>query len=144
MWMLPYVSTKHDIYRVHGFGTIVFKRFPFNFLTIILLMKWTESQDLHVHCALNLMNLRFYEKFDNKKMMIWKLKRNLMKTMVLPKINNVLPMKFFLSTKWYIPSAINIWKKVLTQAIWGEKNCLVSGTLACTSSKSEVLNKIGI
>ena len=33
---------------------------------------------------------------------------------------------------------INIWKKVLTKAIWADKNGLVSGRLACTSSKTEI------
>ena len=31
--------------------------------------------------------------------------------------------------KSYIPSTINIWKKVLTKAIWAEKNGLVTGRL---------------
>jgi hypothetical protein len=44
-----------------------------------------------------------------------------------------------LGLKLYIPCTINIWKKVLTKA-----NGLVSGRLACTSSKTEILNKIGI
>jgi hypothetical protein len=36
-------------------------------------------------------------------------------------------------------------KKVLTKAIWADKNELVSGRLACTSSKTEILlNKIRI
>ena len=47
-------------------------------------------------------------------------------------------------SKLYIPSTINIWKKVLTKAIWAVKNGLVSGRLACTSTKSEIRNKIGI
>ena len=37
---------------------------------------------------------------------------------------------------------INISKKVLNKAIWADKNGLVSGRLACTSSKTEILNKI--
>ena len=44
----------------------------------------------------------------------------------------------------YIPSTINIWKKVFTKAIWADKKGLVSGRLACTSSKTEILIKIGI
>ena len=45
----------------------------------------------------------------------------------------------------YIISTINIWKKVLTKAIWADKKYgLVSVRLACTSSKTEILNKIGI
>ena len=48
------------------------------------------------------------------------------------------------SSRLYIPSTIKIWKKVLTKAIWADKNGLVSGRLACTSSKTEILNKIGI
>ena len=44
-------------------------------------------------------------------------------------------------SKLYIPSAINIWKKVLTKAIGADKNVLVSGRLACTSSKTEILNR---
>ena len=35
-------------------------------------------------------------------------------------------------------------KKVLTKAIWADKNGLVSGRLACTSSKTEIFNKIRI
>ena len=46
--------------------------------------------------------------------------------------------------KLYILSTISIWKKVLTKAIWADKNGLVSGRLACTSSKTEILNKKGI
>ena len=46
--------------------------------------------------------------------------------------------------KLYIPSTINIWEKVLTKAIWADKNGLVSGRLACTSSKTRILDKIGI
>ena len=46
--------------------------------------------------------------------------------------------------KLYIPSTINILKKVLTKAVWADKNGLVSGRLACTSSKTEILIKIGI
>ena len=44
----------------------------------------------------------------------------------------------------YVPNTINIWKKVLTKAICAEKNGPVSGRLACTSSMTEILNKIGI
>ena len=44
-------------------------------------------------------------------------------------------------SKLYIPSTINIWKKT----IWPDKkNGLVYGRLAYTSSKAEILNKIGI
>ena len=32
--------------------------------------------------------------------------------------------------KLYIPSAINIWKKLLSKAIWADKNGLVSEILA--------------
>ena len=46
--------------------------------------------------------------------------------------------------KLYIPSTINIRKKVLTKAIWADKNGLVFGRLTCSSSKTEILNKIGI
>ena len=46
-----------------------------------------------------------------------------------------------LELKLYIPSTINIWKKVLTKAIWEDKNGLVSGRLARTSSKTEILHK---
>ena len=35
-------------------------------------------------------------------------------------------------------------KKVLSKAIWADKKWAVSGRLACTSSKTEILNKIGI
>ena len=34
-----------------------------------------------------------------------------------------------------IPSTINIWKKLLSTAIWADKNRLVSGRIACISSK---------
>ena len=44
-------------------------------------------------------------------------------------------------SKLYIPSTINIWKKVLTKDIWADKNGLVSGRLACTSIKTEMLKK---
>ena len=47
-------------------------------------------------------------------------------------------------SKLYIPSTINIWKKMLTKAIWAVENGLVSGRLACTSTKTEIGNKIGI
>ena len=39
---------------------------------------------------------------------------------------------------------MKICKKVLTKAIWAEKNGLVSERLACTSGKIKILNKIGI
>ena len=35
--------------------------------------------------------------------------------------------QFVVPPKLYIPSTINIWKKVLTKAIWADKNGLVSG-----------------
>ena len=47
-----------------------------------------------------------------------------------------------IQAKLYIPSTINIWKKVLTKAIWADKNGLVSDRLACASTKTEILNKI--
>ena len=37
--------------------------------------------------------------------------------------------------KLYIQSTINIWKKLLSTAIWANKNGLVSGRIACISSK---------
>ena len=43
--------------------------------------------------------------------------------------------------KLYIPSTINIRKKVLTKAIWADKNGLVFGRLACTSSKTEIFKQ---
>ena len=49
-----------------------------------------------------------------------------------------------LYAKLYIPSTINIWKKVLTKSIWAEKNWLASDRVAFTSSKTEILNKIGV
>ena len=39
-------------------------------------------------------------------------------------------------TKLYIPSTINIWKKLLSTAIWADKNGLISGRIACISSKN--------
>ena len=51
---------------------------------------------------------------------------------------------FMTSAKLDIPSTINICKKVLMKAIWADKKGLVSGRLACTSSKTERLNKIEI
>ena len=39
-------------------------------------------------------------------------------------------------TKSYILSTINIWKKLLSTAIWTDKNGLVSGRIACISSKN--------
>ena len=50
--------------------------------------------------------------------------------------SNTLP-----APKVYIPRTTNIWKKVLTKAIWADKNGLVSGRLAQTSSKTEILHK---
>ena len=47
---------------------------------------------------------------------------------------------FTLKPKLYIPSTINIWKKVLTKAIWADKKWADF----CTSNKTEILNKIGI
>ena len=38
--------------------------------------------------------------------------------------------------KLYIPSIINIWKKLLCTAIWAYENGLVSGRIACISSKN--------
>ena len=46
--------------------------------------------------------------------------------------------------KLYTSSTIDIWKKVLIKAIGAENNGLVSVRLACTSSKTEILNEIGI
>ena len=46
--------------------------------------------------------------------------------------------------KLYIPSAINIWKKLPTNVIWADKKGLVSGRLAWTSSKTEMSSKIRI
>ena len=49
-----------------------------------------------------------------------------------------------LSSKLYIPSTINTGKSCL-ENIFGQVNDgLVSGRLACTLSKTEILNKIGI
>ena len=39
-------------------------------------------------------------------------------------------------TKLYVPSTINIWKKVLTKAIWADKKW----ARFCTSSKTEILS----
>ena len=47
-----------------------------------------------------------------------------------------------LESKLYIPSTINIWKKVLTKAIGGNKKWAGLDS-ACTSSKTEILYKIG-
>ena len=44
----------------------------------------------------------------------------------------------------HVQSTINSRKKVLTKAIWADKNVLVSDRLACTSRKTEILNRIGI
>ena len=78
------------------------------------------------------MDLRFYEKFNMKciiinKMIIWKWKRNLVKTMGLPKINNVLLMKFFLSIVFcganlsgYYLTLAGIW------LAWLSISCLIS------------------
>ena len=49
-----------------------------------------------------------------------------------------------MQTKVYIPSAINIWKKMLTKAILADKNGLISGRLACTSTKTEIFLKMRI
>ena len=38
--------------------------------------------------------------------------------------------------KLYIPSAINIWKKLLSRAIWADKNGQVSGRIACMFRKT--------
>ena len=48
------------------------------------------------------------------------------------------------TSKFYIPSTINIWKRCSPKPFGQTKNGLVSGRLACTSSKTEMLNKIGI
>ena len=40
--------------------------------------------------------------------------------------------KLLNQAKLYIPSTVNIGKKVLTKAIWADENGLVSGRLACT------------
>ena len=48
-------------------------------------------------------------------------------------------------SKLYIPSTINIRKKVLTKAIWADKKWAGFWQISsCTSSKTEILNKIGI
>ena len=47
-------------------------------------------------------------------------------------------------TKLYIPSTINILKRCSPKPFGQTKNGLVSGRLACTSSKTEILNKIGM
>jgi len=51
---------------------------------------------------------------------------------------------FLSKDKVTLPKYYKHLKKVLTKAIWTDKNGLVSGKLACTSSKTEILNKIGI
>ena len=51
---------------------------------------------------------------------------------------------FSFYAKLCIPSTINIWKKVLTKDVWDDQKWAVSGRLACTSSQTEILNKIGI
>jgi hypothetical protein len=52
--------------------------------------------------------------------------------------------KSFLLPKLYIPSTINIKKRCSPKPFGQTKNGLVSGRLAYTSSKTEILNKIGI
>ena len=47
-----------------------------------------------------------------------------------------------LCAKLYIPSTINSWRKLLSTAIWVYKNGLVSGRLACSSSKTKNLKNI--
>ena len=51
---------------------------------------------------------------------------------------NTMPVRSTLvgQSKLYIPSTINIWKKLLSTAIWADKNGLVSGRIACISSKN--------
>ena len=52
---------------------------------------------------------------------------------------------FSIAAKLYIPSTINIIRKVLTGApkpFEQKKNGLVSGRLACISSKTKILNRI--
>ena len=44
----------------------------------------------------------------------------------------------------YIPSTINIWNRCSPKPFGKTKNGLVSRRLACTSSKTEILKKIGI
>ena len=47
-------------------------------------------------------------------------------------------------SKLYIPSNLNISKRCSPKPFGQTENGLVSGRLACTSSKTEILNKIGI
>ena len=64
---------------------------------------------------------------------------------LITKLGSMLASSFyFIATKVIIPCTINIWKMVLTKVIWADKKGLVSGRLACTSSKTEILYKIGI
>ena len=45
---------------------------------------------------------------------------------------------------FYIPSTINTEKELLITAIWEDKNELVSGKLACTSSNPQIFRSITI
>ena len=47
-----------------------------------------------------------------------------------------IPLTVRCCSKLYIPSTINIWKKGLSTAIWVDRNGLVSGRIACISSKN--------
>ena len=44
--------------------------------------------------------------------------------------------KFYREVKVIHPKYYNIWKKLLSTAIWADKNGLVSGRIACISSKN--------
>ena len=47
-----------------------------------------------------------------------------------------------LASKLYIPSTINIWKKLLSTAIWADKNGVVFGRIAWISNKNQKFEKI--
>ena len=51
---------------------------------------------------------------------------------------------FMNESKLYIPSSVTFEKRCSPKPFGQTKNGLVSGRLACTSSKTEILNKIGI
>jgi hypothetical protein len=51
-------------------------------------------------------------------------------------------MQLAVKAKLYIPSTIIISRKLLTAAIWADKNGLVSGRLACTPSETQNIKKI--
>ena len=54
------------------------------------------------------------------------------------------PKNFKFKAKLYIPGIINFEKRCSPKPFWQTKNGLVSGKVAFTSIKTEILNKIGI